>query len=443
MNLHQVKIESIDIEGKGIAHINGKAIFVYGALPSETVSIKIIKKKSNFDIAKLLEIIEPSSERVKPPCPNFGTCGGCSLQHIDFQAQVKFKENVLKENLWHIGKIKFDNLLPPILGEPWGYRDRARLSVHCVPSGDGVLIGFREKKSSQVANMSECQILPTPISQLIPHLRQLINQLSNKTRIPQIEIAAGESITVLVFRIMEPLNNNDENLIKNFVNNHSDQKFKLQIWLQPKGVETSYPFYPLDPKNSLYYTLPQFNLTIPFKPTEFTQVNPLINQQMVQLAIKLLDINHEDIIADFFCGIGNFTLAIAKYAKYVLGFEANAQLIERAIENATLNNLTSKTNFQSVNLFQIDNEWLVKIGKLDKWLIDPPRNGAIELIKALSPEIAPQKIVYISCNPATLARDASALVNLHNYKLEHAGVINMFPHTSHVESIAVFNKVSN
>lgn len=434
---HQVTVENIDIEGKGITRINGKAVFINDVLPGELVNIEIYKKKENFDKARLLEIINKSPERTEPLCPNFGICGGCSLQHIELNAQVKYKQQALVDNLKHIGKVSAESILPPINGKAWGYRHRARLSSRFVPKKGGVLVGFHEKGSSYVANMTECHILPKYVSDLIPELRLLIDQLSIKTRLPQIEVAVGNKITILVFRVMEPLTIEDEEKLKQFADLHND--IPLQLWLQPKGPDTCYPFYPLN-MEKLSYSIPSFNLEMPYYPTEFTQVNPYINMEMVDLAIKLLAPTKDDTVADFFCGIGNFTLPIATIAKTVIGIEGNQQLVNRAKENAIFNHLENKTSYSVCNLFKIDEAWLQSLGKIDKWLIDPPRDGAVELIKSITPDIAPERIVYVSCNPSTLARDAAILVNVHNYKLRNAGVMNMFPHTSHIESIAVFEK---
>ncbi len=441
MNTHNtsitVTIESIDSDAKGIAKVNGKTVFINNVLPHEEVNIEIFKRKPKFDLGHLLNIITPSIDRVTPECPNFGTCGGCSLQHLEFNAQILSKQKVLIDNLTHIGKVTAQNILPPIAGNPWGYRHRARMSAKYVFKKDSVLIGFREKGSPYVTDMNQCLVLPTYISDLIPYLRTLISNLSIKDQIPQIEVAIGSNVSILVFRIMETLTSDDEKFIKDFVDSLKNQEKPLQIWLQPSGPDSCYPFYPLDVPQ-LSYELNDFDIKMPYYPTEFTQVNPLINQEVVNLALRLLDPQPNEEILDFFCGIGNFTLPIATKSKSVLGIEGSEQLVHRARENAQLNNLADKTNYIAVNLFKIDSKWLETLGKHNKWLIDPPRDGAMELISSITPEIAPSKIVYVSCNPATLARDAAILVNTHGYKLVNAGVMNMFPHTSHVESIAEF-----
>lgn len=434
-----VTVESIDLEGKGVAKVDNKAIFIPGALPDEVVDIEIVKQKPNFSFAKLLKIEKASPKRTQALCPNFTICGGCSLQHIEFNAQVRYKEQGLVDNLKHIGRVAPQSILPPLPGEAWHYRYRARLSVRYVRKKEEVLVGFREKGSSFVANMSECLVLPEHISNLIPALRNMINKLTIREQIPQIEVAAGDNLSILVFRIMEKLTAEDEQILKVFIDTNSTTQNPLQLWLQPGGLDSCKPFYPLEAP-MLKYTLTDFNIEMPFYPTEFTQVNPFMNQSMVKQALQLLDPKDNEVILDFFCGIGNFTLPIATKARKVIGIEGNLPLVSRAKQNAEHNKLSNKVEYVAANLFSIDSVWLQKLAKADKWLIDPPRDGAAELIHAITPELAPSRIVYISCNPATLARDAGVLINEHGYTLVATGVMNMFPHTAHVESIAVFEK---
>ena len=437
---YNVTIESVDVSGNGIARIDGKTVFVPDTLPTEEVKIEIYKKKKNFDFGRVIEIITTSPDRVTPECKNFGVCGGCSLQHISFESQVHNKEKVLIDNMKHIGKVAPANVLPALYGKPWEYRYRARLSVKYVEKKGGVLVGFREKGAPFVVDMNECLVLPKRISELIPKLRKVLATLTIKDKIPQIEVACSDQVDALVFRILENLSSSDIVILKEFIDqeNISNRAQQLQIWLQPGNEETIVQFYPEPNPKTLSYNLDEFKLTMPFLPSEFTQVNPYINQDMVSLAIKLLEIKPSDKILDLFCGIGNFTLAIATKAGFVTGIEGSDKLIKRALENATLNNLHTKADFIAMDLFKVTSEYLAELEKYDKWLIDPPRDGAFELVKAITPDIAPQLIVYISCNPSTLARDADILVNTHGYKLVEAGVMNMFPHTSHIESIAVF-----
>ena len=436
-----VDVASLDQEGRGIARIEGKAVFVEGALPGERVTITVQKRKPTYELAHVERIVRASPARVAPRCPHFGVCGGCSLQHLDPGAQVAAKQRTLEDALWHLGRVRPAQLLAAIYGPPWGYRHRARLSVRHVPKKGGVLVGFHERKSSYVADMTSCAILPPKISALLPPLRDLVGSLTIRDRLPQIELAVGDTAGatgdlrppahVLVLRILEPLAPGDEDRLRAFANVHD-----VQFYLQPAGPDTAVPFHPADRR--LAYALPEFGLVFPYGPTEFTQVNAAINRVLVRRAIALLDPRPGDRIADFFCGMGNFTLPIARRGATVVGVEGSAALVERARENAILNDLSDRTDFRTANLFEATPAGIESLGPLDKVLIDPPREGAISLAKALPGDGNPRRIVYVSCNPATLARDAAVLVHDHGYALEAAGVVNMFPHTAHVESIAVF-----
>jgi 23S rRNA (uracil1939-C5)-methyltransferase len=429
-----VIIESLDQEGRGVAHVNGKTIFIDGALPTEKVTYQITRSKNTYAFANVKTILKQSNLRVTPKCQHYGICGGCKLQHLDFSGQVASKQRLLENDLKHIGKVKPEIMLPPIFGPTWGYRHKARLSVKFVTKKERVLVGFNEKGTRYVADMNSCEVLTPAVSALIAPLQQMIEKLSLRDKIPQLELAVGEHETiVLIFRMMDVMQSNDEVLIRAFADAHH-----VHIWTQTKGPETVKPFYPAHV--DLQYSLPEYKLTYPFKPNEFTQVNPQINQVMVRRAMQLLNPEASDRIADFFCGIGNFTLPIARSGASVLGLEGLHNLVERAKESASLNDLAYNTNFEVADLFKMTQESLSGLGHFDKWLIDPPRDGAFELIKAISEENSPQKIVYVSCNPATLARDADILVNEKGYHLNTAGVINMFPHTTHVESIACFIK---
>lgn len=436
---YKVSIESVDFEGKGIARIDGKTVFVNGAMTGEEVLIEIVKRKPSFDKAKIVAIITPSVERVEPACPNYGICGGCSMQHVSFDEQIRIKQQVLIDNLKHLGDVETAAVLPPLKGIPWGYRHRGRLSARYVMKKGGALVGFREKGAPYVVDMTECHILPKHVSDLLPQLRELVGSTSIRERIPQIEVAVGLHVTILVIRNMEPLTTEDEQLVKDFAERNSTSEMVLQVWLQPKGPDTCYPLYPTEaPK--LSYEIKRFAIEMPYYPSEFTQVNPVINEDMVGLALDLLAPQEHEVIADFFCGIGNFTLPIARHAKQVVGIEGADVLVKRAKQNAEYNGLGDKVAYQVCNLFTINEQWVKDLGNFDKWLIDPPRDGAFELVKAITPESAPKLIVYVSCNPATLARDAGILVHDKGYKLLKAGVMNMFPHTSHVESIALFER---
>jgi 23S rRNA (uracil1939-C5)-methyltransferase len=443
-NLPIAHIESLDQEGRGVAHVEGKVIFIDGVLPGEKVTYRSHRRKKSYEMADAVDILQSSNLRTTPKCPHFGKCGGCAMQHLEFSAQVAAKQRLLEADLWHIGKVKPESILPAIYGPAWGYRHKARLRVRHVPKKGGVLVGFNEKASSFVAHMDSCEVLPQHVSALIVPLQRLVAKLSIIDRLPQIEVAVGEHATVLVLRILDPLQPADEPLLREFADRHG-----VQVWTQSKGPDTVMPFHP---KNGpgLSYTLPEFNLTYPFKPTEFTQVNPHINQVMIRRAMQLLNPQPNERIADFFCGLGNFTLPIARSGASVLGMEGSAALVQRARESAALNGLADQVEFREADLFKMTSETLASLGRFDKWLVDPPRDGALELFKALpdietpEPQVdlggTPHRIVYVSCNPATLARDAGLLVHNKGYRLVAAGVINMFPHTAHVESMAIFER---
>ncbi|MDR2220412.1 MAG: 23S rRNA (uracil(1939)-C(5))-methyltransferase RlmD [Methylobacillus sp.] len=434
MTIKRIHIDSLDQEGRGVGRVEGKVIFIDGALTGETVTYRTTRSKPSYEIGKLEEIFKPSSMRVTPQCPNFSVCGGCAMQHLDVAAQVAAKQRMLEDDLWHIGRVKPETMLPPIVGPAWGYRHKARLRARFVPAKGRVLVGFNEKASSYVAVMNECHVLPPHLSALIVPLQELLATLTIRERVPQIEVAIGEHVTVLVFRILEPLAHEDEAPIREFADQH-----QVQIWMQSKGPETATPFHPLD-MPGLSYTLPEFNLIYSFMPTEFTQVNPHINRVLVRRAMRMLDAKPGERIADFFCGLGNFTLPIARMGAAVLGLEGAAALVSRAKESAEINGLAHVAEFRQADLFEKTAESLAAFGHFDKWLIDPPRDGAMELIKAIEDKTAPQRIVYVSCNPATLARDAGMLMQVKGYRMVAAGVVNMFPHTAHVESIAMFEK---
>ena len=427
-----VIVESLDQEGRGVAHCDGKVVFIEDALPGEEVEYRAYKKKASYELAELARIRRASAFRVEPRCPHFGVCGGCSLQHLEPTAQVAVKQRVLEDALRHIGKVSPGLILRPIHGLPWHYRYRARLSVRYVAKKGGVLVGFHERRSSFIADMGMCAILPPRISALISPLRSLVGSLSMRERIPQIEVAIGESVVVLVLRILAPLAAEDEPLLKAFADEHG-----IQWWLQPKGPASAHAYYP-ERMPELSYSLPEFGLVMPFRPTDFTQVNAAVNRVLVARAIALLDPRPQERIGDFFCGLGNFTLPIARKGAEALGVEGSRELVARAEANARRNGVVN-ASFVEMNLFEMTEQSLAGLGYFDKMLIDPPRDGAVELVKALPPS-APSRIIYVSCNPATLARDAAILVHSKGYRLMAAGVANMFPHTTHVESLAWFER---
>lgn len=439
-----LKVESLDLEAQGVAHNSeGKVVFIEGALPGEEVQVAVHRRKNNWEQASLLAMRNESSQRVRPQCRHFGTCGGCKMQHFHPGAQVATKQRALEDALWHLGKVKPELLLRPIEGPAWGYRTRARLSVRHVVKKGAVLVGFHERKSSYVADMDSCEILPPRLSGLLVPLRKLVSDMDQRDRLPQIEVAVGTEVIALVLRHLEPLSDGDLDKLRSFGRAH-----QVQWWLQSKGPDTVCLLDSGGP--ALSYTLPEFGITMPFRPTDFTQVNHEINRVMVARALRLLDPLANERVIDWFCGLGNFTLPIATRAHQVLGVEGSPALVARSIENAALNGLTERTRFSASNLFEITATDLAGHGDADKWLIDPPREGAFALVKALvdlSADAAgevgyvpPRRIVYVSCNPATLARDAGLLVHQAGYRCTAAGAMNMFPHTAHVESMAVFER---
>ena len=426
-------IESLDQEGRGIAHRDGKVIFVEGALPGEVVEVAPYRKKPSYELASVTRILHASAQRVAPRCPFFARCGGCSLQHFDARAQVAVKQRVLEDSLSHIGKVRPDTILPAIHGSEWGYRHRARLSARFVAKKGGTLVGFHEKRSSYVADMTSCEVLPRAVSDLLVPLRETLGRLTIRERVPQVEVAVGEEAIVLVLRVLQAPAPEDRQLLDAFAERHS-----VVLYLQPHGPDSAQPMRS-GTQSDPSYTLPEFDLAIRFSPTEFTQVNHAVNRVLVRRAMALLDPQPGERVADLFCGIGNFTLAIARRGATVSGFEGSAVLVARAAANARDNGLERATRFSVRNLFELSENDAGAFGEFDRMLIDPPRDGAIVVVKTLT-EDRPRRVVYVSCNPATLARDAAVLVHAQGYRLSGACVVNMFPHTSHVESIAVFDR---
>ncbi|MGZ5039895.1 MAG: 23S rRNA (uracil(1939)-C(5))-methyltransferase RlmD [Usitatibacter sp.] len=426
-------IESIDHEGIGVAHVDGKVTFIDGGVTGERVLFTRRRSRGNFDLGSVTQVLRESSQRVVPRCPYFGTCGGCAMQHVDASAQVAAKQRVLEDNLARLGKVKPEQMLPAIMGPSWGYRTRARLSVHYVAKKGGVLVGFHERRSSFVADTMSCEVLPPAVSALIPELREMFTSMQLRERMPQIELAVGEDVTILVLRHLEPIPEDDAAKLRAFADRHG-----IQWWLQPKGPDTAHAFHPLEAP-ALDYRLPEFGLSLRYRPTEFTQVNAGVNRVLVKRAVDLLDPLPGERVGDLFCGIGNFTLALATRGADVLGMEGSPALVARAAENAKLNGLEGRARFVAHDLYTDAAGALKRLGPVDKLLIDPPRDGALDICKEL-PADGPSRIVYVSCSPSTLARDAGVLVNVKGYRLAKAGVVNMFPHTGHVESIALFQR---
>jgi 23S rRNA (uracil1939-C5)-methyltransferase len=466
-------VKSLDLEAQGVAHRpDGKVVFIEGALPFEVVSAQMHRSKASFEKGTLTDIHTESSQRVQPACPHFGlhegACGGCKMQHLHVGAQVAVKQRVLEDNLRHIGKLRPDNVVRPIEGPAWGYRYRGRLSVRFVRKKGAVLIGFHERKSRYVADMKVCPVLAPRVSAMLMPLRGLIASMDAVETIPQLELAMGDvsdphdsqaGVIALVLRHMEPLSEADKARLRDF----AAKQPGLQWWLQPKGPETIHRLDELPGHETaeLAYSLPDFGITMPFRPTDFTQVNPHINRVLVSRALGLLQVQKTERVIDWFCGLGNFTLPLATQAREVLGIEGAESLVQRSRENLHFNirkkagsapgqAALAATEFVARNLFDMTPELLIADGSAEKWLIDPPREGAYALVQALAalhqqPELRkgwtpPSRIVYVSCAPATLARDAGVLVNEAGYTCTKAGVVNMFPHTAHVESIAVFER---
>jgi 23S rRNA (uracil1939-C5)-methyltransferase len=441
-----LKVESLDLEGQGIAHReDGKVVFIEGALTGERVQVSVHRKKNQWEQGQVQAITQASSQRVEPKCPHFGlhaqACGGCKMQHLHPAAQVAVKQRVLEDNLWHLGKVKPERVLRPMEGQAWGYRQRARLSVRFVIKKGEVLVGFHERKSRYVADIRSCAVLPPVVSGMLMPLRELIARMDQRDRLPQIELAMGDTVVALVLRHLEPLTGPDLERLRAFATTHG-----VQWWLQPKGPDT---VHLLDEGGeALAYRLAEYQVNMPFKPTDFTQVNMGINRVLVDRAVRLLKPQGTERVIDWFCGLGNFTLPLARKAGQVLGIEGSATLVERARSNARLNGLEARTEFEARNLFELTPEDLVALGAADAWLVDPPREGAFALAKALADLHQapvpgwepPRRVVYVSCNPATLARDAGLMVHQAGYRCVAAGAVNMFPHTAHTESMALFER---
>lgn len=455
----------MDLEAQGVARHEGKVVFVTGALAGERVSARIVRRKPRFDRAEVVSVLRESSQRVTPACPHFSVCGGCSMQHLEPAAQLAVKQRALEDQLQHIGGVTPETVLRAVSGPSWGYRFRARLSVRHVPRKGGVLVGFHERGSSYVADMRECRVLPPQVSDLLLPLRSLVGALSIRDRVPQIELAVGELlgdpgvqgpsssrlVIALVLRILEPLSDDDKATLRAFAVQH-----RVEWWLQPKGPETAALYCDdlgrLAPgsveqpvASALAYELPEYGLRMPYRPTDFTQVNHAVNAVLIRQALGLLQPQPGERIADLFCGLGNFSLPLASLGCAVVGIEGSPSLVARASENARLNGLSERAHFVAEDLFAMTAERWQQLGRLDRLLIDPPREGALAVCKALTEtvgETLPRRIVYVSCNPASLARDAAVLAHNGAWRLRAAGAVNMFPHTSHVESMAVFERTA-
>ena len=424
-------IESMSLEGKGITHIDGKAVFVGGALPGEKVMFKYSAINRKFDEAYVSEVLEASEDRVDPGCPHFQICGGCSMQHMAVENQIHHKQKAMLDALEHIGKVKPETVFEPMVGEPWGYRRKARLGVRHVRKKDKVLVGFRERSGGFLADIDSCKVLHPSVGEKLVDFQKLIIQMEAKETIPQIEVAVGDEATALVFRHLEPLNEADQQLLIDFGKEHD-----FQIYLQPKGPTTVHCIWPENP--GLFYEHPEFDTKVAFGPQDFFQVNSSINRKMVPRAVELLALDGSQKVLDLFCGLGNFTLPIAKNAAEVVGVEGDTVMVQRAKQTALDNGVTNTSYFAFDLTADVKGEsWMKQ--QYDRILLDPPRSGAKEVIEQFG-KLKAKRIVYVSCHPGTLARDADELVNKQGYRLIGAGVMDMFPHTAHVESIAVFER---
>lgn len=430
--LMEATIESLTLDGLGVARVDGKAVFIDGALPNEHVTFRYTSHKAKHDEGKVETVVSASPERVEPQCQHFGVCGACSWQHIALDAQILHKQTAMLNNLKHIGKVEPETVFPPLTADGWAYRRKARLGARWVRKKEKALVGFREKDGGFLADLSRCEILHPTIGEHLTDFQTLVSSLDARESIPQIEVAVGDNATALVVRHMEALSEGDTAKLLAFA-----REFNYQLYLQPKGPDTVHCLYPENPE--LYYEHPQFNTRVNFAPLDFFQVNQALNRKMVARAVELLDPQADETVLDLFCGLGNFTLPLARTAATVIGVEGDMAMVERARAAAHANSIHN-TDYYACNLMGDDlgrEPWLKR--HYDKILLDPPRAGAKEILAHVG-KLNAKRIVYVSCDPATLARDAGELVHTHGYRLVGAGVMDMFPHTSHVESIAVFEK---
>ncbi|TAL59826.1 MAG: 23S rRNA (uracil(1939)-C(5))-methyltransferase RlmD [Legionella sp.] len=428
------RIDNLSHEGRGIARIEGKATFIQGALPGELVEFKYTRTKKDFAEGQILQVIESSPLRVEPQCPHYAMCGGCSLQHLQEEEQIHFKQNQLLDLLSRYANTIPGEVLPPLKSAHWNYRNKARLSVRFVEKKQVAMVGFRERNNPRyITEINECHVLNAKVAADIIPLRELIDSMDDKHCIAQIEVAAGDTEIALIFRNLTPLSLQDEERIRHFA-----EHYQYKIFLQPGGPDTVKCFYPENSSDFLNYSLPDFDIHFAFHPTDFTQVNAALNRVMVNQALALMELKSSDKVLDLFCGLGNFSLPMAKHCEAVLGVEGSATMVERAYMNAA-NNQINNVEFYAANLDDLSEVARLTQQSFNKLLIDPPRSGALEIVKQMD-KLNPERIVYVSCNPVTLARDTDVLVNQKGYVLLYAGVMDMFPHTAHVESIAVFAK---
>lgn len=432
MSLLQLDITRLSHDGRGVGRDSqGKTVFVDGVLPGETVTYTLKNSKRRYNDALAVEIVTPSPERVSAKCAHFLTCGGCSQQHVAHAAQLAAKQQSLIEQLQHFGQVIPQNIMPALTGPIWGYRTKARLGVKYVIKKDKVLVGFRERQKSYLADLDSCEVLHPRAGKLISALKTFITGLNSYQTIAQIEVAVGDDQLALIFRHMEALSASDEQQLIGFAQLHN-----FDLYLQPGSNDSIHKIWPTDGHERLYYSLPAYDLKLAFYPTDFTQVNPALNRQMLQQALNLLQLTPQDHVLDLFCGLGNFTLPMAKFAGTVTGIEGSEAMVQRGYENAKLNNITNVT-FMAADLTKDQSSAIWAQQNYTKVLLDPPRSGAAEILPLID-KLGAQMILYVSCNPATLARDSGILARQYGYKMQSVGIMDMFPHTTHVEAMALF-----
>ena len=423
-----VRIDDLDPRGRGVVRDSGKMTFVHGALPGEEVTCRRVKRRRGFDEAVVREVVESSPDRVEPRCRFYERCGGCSLQHLSYDAQLRHKERTLLATVSSVAGVSPLHIMPPLAGSPWRYRRKARLGARFVPGRYGALVGFRERVPNRVADMTDCEVLADPLGLLVMPLRELVGSLDARARIPQVEVAVGDDGAVCVIRHLDPLSPEDCGAIEAFATRH-----RIGVWLQSKGPETARPL--VEPAPDLHYALEDGAIRLSFSPLDFVQVNAEVNRALVRRVVSMIAPEPGESVLDAYCGLGNFSLPLAARGAQVTGLEASGEMVERARANATDNGLSA-----SFRVADLGDDAAVK-GWLDrgwaKLLLDPPRTGAEAMVEHIPPA-GPSRIVYVSCNPDTLARDAAQLVHRHGYRLTRTGLVDMFPHTGHIESVTEF-----
>lgn len=428
------RVDALNHEGWGVVRGAGKTVFVAGALPGELVEYRIRRRSRSHDEAELVSVLEPAPDRIEPRCAHFGVCGGCALQHLAPQSQLAVKDTGLRESLRRIGKVEPRQWLAPISGDPWGYRRRARLGARFVHARGRSMVGFREKMSSYVTDVEQCPVLRPEVGPLVGELARLLTRLSIATRIPQIEVAAGDAQTALVLRVLDPPSEADRALLRGF-----EQQHRVCFMLQSGRPDDLEPVTGEAPR--LWYELPRFGVKLYFQPADFVQVNGAMNARLIEHVLDLMELDQDSVVLDLFCGLGNFTLPIATRVKRVVGIEGEAGLVARARANAEANGITN-AHFHVADLAGEDavERCLALAGGAGYThvLVDPPRTGALDVLPALA-KLAPRRLGYVSCHPGSLARDLGILVTEHGFSLASAGIVDMFPHTSHVESVAILD----